>query len=46
MKAPPPILVTELGIKILVNDSHPPKAHSPILVTESGITILVNDSQR
>ena len=40
-----PIVVTEFGIMILVNDSHQEKASSPIVVTEFGIVILVNESQ-
>ena len=40
-KAPPPILTTELGIKIDVNLVHPVKALSPIDVTEFGIIVLL-----
>ena len=44
-KAPPPILVTELGIVTEVRPRHQKKALSPILVTELGIVIDVKPMQ-
>ena len=40
-----PIVATESGIVILVNESQTEKASLPIVVTEFGIVILVNDVQ-
>ena len=44
MKAPTPILVTELGIVTEVRPMHKKKALSPILVTELGIVTEVRPS--
>ena len=44
-KAPPPILVTELGRVIEVRPEQPQKAELPILVTDSGIVIEVRPEQ-